>query len=72
MLIPILSTAVRGVMLTTFHDTKKNPDAKLTVGQEVSSGMLGGMLACWNHPFEAHLHALTLTSFLVTKASRGT
>jgi len=39
-------------MLSTFHDTKANPDAKLTVGQEVCSGMLGGMLACWNHPFE--------------------
>jgi len=43
--------AVRAMMLKTFHDPK-NPDAKLTVGQEVSSGMLGGMLACWNHPFE--------------------
>merc|ERR1711934_137897 len=44
--------AVRGVMLRTFHDPKNNPNAKLTVGQEVSSGMLGGFLACWNHPFE--------------------
>jgi hypothetical protein len=44
--------AVRGVMLRTFHDPKNNPDAKLTVGQEVMSGMLGGFLACWNHPFE--------------------
>jgi len=44
--------AVRGVMLHTFHDPKNNPNAKLSVGQEVSSGMIGGFLACWNHPFE--------------------
>merc|ERR1712153_154743 len=44
--------AVRGVMLRSFHDPKNNPNAKLTVGQEVTSGMLGGFLACWNHPFE--------------------
>jgi len=44
--------AWRGVMLSSFHDKKKNPDAKLTVQQEVMSGMLGGMCACWNHPFE--------------------
>jgi len=44
--------AVRSVMLSTFHDQKANPEAKLTVGQEVCSGMMGGMLACWNHPFE--------------------
>ena len=37
-------------MLKTFHG--KDTNAKLTVGQEVASGMLGGMLACWNHPFE--------------------
>jgi len=42
--------AVRGVMLKTFHSHEDVP--KLTVGQEVCSGMIGGMLACWNHPFE--------------------
>jgi len=42
--------AVRSVMKSTMYPG--NPDAKLTVGQEVVSGMLGGMLACWNHPFE--------------------
>merc|ERR1711865_862783 len=41
--------AVRSVMLST---TGGNGQGKLTVGQEVCSGMLGGMLACWNHPFE--------------------
>merc|ERR1740130_1966110 len=41
--------AVRSVMLTA---TGGNGQGKLTVGQEVFSGMLGGMLACWNHPFE--------------------
>eukprot|EP00656_Telonema_subtile_P012966 TRINITY_DN16564_c0_g1_i1.p1 TRINITY_DN16564_c0_g1~~TRINITY_DN16564_c0_g1_i1.p1 ORF type:complete len:226 (+),score=59.08 TRINITY_DN16564_c0_g1_i1:116-793(+) len=41
--------AVRSGMLSV---TGGNGNGKLTVGQEVCSGMLGGMLACWNHPFE--------------------
>jgi hypothetical protein len=41
--------AVRVTMLSV---TGGNGQGKLTVGQEVTSGMLGGMLACWNHPFE--------------------
>lgn len=41
--------AVRTTMLAA---TGGNGQGKLTVGQEVTSGMLGGMLACWNHPFE--------------------
>merc|ERR1712153_99841 len=41
--------AVRSVMLTA---TGGNGQGKLTVGQEVTSGMFGGFLACWNHPFE--------------------
>ena len=31
----------------------ENPaTAKLTVSQEVLAGVVGGTLACWNHPFE--------------------
>jgi hypothetical protein len=41
---------VRSLMKHSLHGG--DPDAKLTVGQEVLSGMMGGMLACWNHPFE--------------------
>lgn len=29
-----------------------NPNAKLSLRQEVSCGIVGGLLACWNHPFE--------------------
>eukprot|EP00658_Telonema_sp_P-2_P032483 TRINITY_DN24048_c0_g1_i1.p1 TRINITY_DN24048_c0_g1~~TRINITY_DN24048_c0_g1_i1.p1 ORF type:complete len:283 (-),score=63.09 TRINITY_DN24048_c0_g1_i1:245-1093(-) len=41
--------AVRSVMLSV---TGGNGQGKLTAGQEVMSGMMGGFLACWNHPFE--------------------
>ena len=35
--------------------------AKLTKGQEVGAGVIGGTLACWNHPFEvARIEAQTL------------
>lgn len=34
---------IRSVMLNSLHDKQNNPDAKLTVGQEVFSGMLGGL-----------------------------
>ena len=27
-------------------------NSKLSMGQEALSGCLGGMLSCWNHPFE--------------------
>lgn len=40
--------AVRQQMIKASGST----DGKLTVQYEVLSGMLGGMLACWNHPFE--------------------
>jgi len=29
-----------------------NPKAQLTVPQEALAGVIGGALACWNHPFE--------------------
>eukprot|EP00050_Salpingoeca_kvevrii_P017771 m.68099 g.68099 ORF g.68099 m.68099 type:complete len:416 (-) comp7718_c0_seq1:92-1339(-) len=29
-----------------------DPTAKLSVGQEVTAGIMGGSLSCWNHPFE--------------------
>lgn len=41
--------AVRDQFRSTFHG---DHDAKLTKGQEVGAGIVGGMLACWNHPFE--------------------
>jgi hypothetical protein len=42
--------AVREVLKRSFYD---NPaTAKLTVTQEVTAGIIGGTLACWNHPFE--------------------
>lgn len=42
--------AVRYVMRKVYHNGDSK--AKLTVKQEVLSGMTGGFLACWNHPFE--------------------
>lgn len=41
--------AVRDRFKVQFHGDK---EAKLTKGQEVGAGIIGGMLACWNHPFE--------------------
>jgi hypothetical protein len=40
---------VRGQFKIFFHGDK---DAKLTVAQEAGAGIVGGGLACWNHPFE--------------------
>lgn len=40
---------VRGRFKVLFHD---DPNAKLTVAQEAGAGIVGGALACWNHPFE--------------------
>lgn len=40
---------VRGQLKERIHG---DPNAKLTPMQEVASGMIGGTLACWNHPFE--------------------
>lgn len=40
---------MRGQFKLLFHGDK---DAKLTVAQEAASGIVGGALACWNHPFE--------------------
>lgn len=41
---------VRQSFLTLFHADEDNP--KLSVGEEVISGMIGGALSCWNQPFE--------------------
>jgi len=41
---------VRQQFLVQFH--QGNMDAKLTKPQEIGAGILGGMMACWNHPFE--------------------
>lgn len=40
---------VRGRFKILFHG---DPNAKLTVAQEAGAGIIGGALACWNHPFE--------------------
>ena len=32
---------------------QSEPGAKLSRSQEVTAGILGGALSCWNHPFEA-------------------
>ncbi|RHZ21483.1 hypothetical protein DYB37_000127 [Aphanomyces astaci] len=40
---------VRGQFKVIFHGDEH---AKLTVAQEAGSGIIGGALACWNHPFE--------------------
>lgn len=40
---------VRSRMRVLVHG---DPAAKLSMGQEAMSGCLGGMLSCWNHPFE--------------------
>mmetsp|Transcript_20036 Transcript_20036/g.43288 ORF Transcript_20036/g.43288 Transcript_20036/m.43288 type:complete len:286 (+) Transcript_20036:85-942(+) len=41
--------AVRGRLRLFFYN---DSTAKLSLGQEALSGMIGGMLSCWNHPFE--------------------
>lgn len=41
--------AVRNQFKVIFHGKK---DAKLTVGQEALSGIIGGALSTWNQPFE--------------------
>lgn len=41
--------AVRDQFKLRLHGSKS---AKLSKAEEVGSGILGGMLACWNHPFE--------------------
>jgi hypothetical protein len=49
---------VRARFKTAFHGDK---DAKLTKAQEVGAGIVGGTMACWNHPFEvARIEAQTL------------
>tara|TARA_B110000977_G_scaffold172918_2_gene225680 strand:+ start:17535 stop:18377 length:843 start_codon:yes stop_codon:yes gene_type:complete len=49
---------VRARFKILFHGDK---DAHLTKGQEVLSGIVGGTMACWNHPFEvARIEAQTL------------
>jgi len=41
--------AIRVQMKKARHGSK---DAKLSVAEEASCGIMGGALACWNHPFE--------------------
>jgi hypothetical protein len=41
--------AVRDRFKLAFHGSR---DAKLTKTQEVGAGIVGGTLACWNHPIE--------------------
>lgn len=41
---------VRSQMRNIFHNGDKK--AKLTNRQEINSGIIGGIMACWNHPFE--------------------
>jgi len=41
--------AVRAQMKQSLHGS---PDARLSKGEEVASGILGGVLSSWNHPFE--------------------
>eukprot|EP01064_Diplonema_japonicum_P033503 TRINITY_DN6616_c2_g1_i1.p1 TRINITY_DN6616_c2_g1~~TRINITY_DN6616_c2_g1_i1.p1 ORF type:complete len:289 (+),score=48.43 TRINITY_DN6616_c2_g1_i1:79-945(+) len=42
--------AARQVFISRNHGGDKK--AKLTKPEEVTSGVIGGFLACWNHPFE--------------------
>jgi hypothetical protein len=42
--------AARAQMTKICHPGDAN--AKLTVPQEAMSGVIGGALSCWNHPFE--------------------
>lgn len=42
--------AVRVQMKKVRYPGQEN--AKLSVGEEALSGMMGGAMACWNHPFE--------------------
>ena len=49
---------VRARFKVLFHGDK---DARLTKTQEVAAGVVGGTMACWNHPFEvARIEAQTL------------
>uniref|UniRef100_A0A0G4ICQ9 Mitochondrial carrier protein n=1 Tax=Chromera velia CCMP2878 TaxID=1169474 RepID=A0A0G4ICQ9_9ALVE len=45
-----LTEWVRGMLRRRNHGG--DPSAKLTVGEEVTSGILGGALSAWNQPFE--------------------
>lgn len=42
--------AVRQYVIKVNHNG--NPKAKLSKPEEVGCGVMGGFLACWNHPFE--------------------
>ena len=49
---------VRARFKVAFHGNK---DATLTKAQEIGAGVVGGTMACWNHPFEvARIEAQTL------------
>ena len=49
---------VRARFKVAFHGDK---DATLTKAQEIGAGVVGGTMACWNHPFEvARIEAQTL------------
>ncbi len=45
----LLHACFRRRFKVLFHGDAK---AKLTKAEEVSAGVVGGTLACWNHPFE--------------------
>lgn len=42
----------RGAVVTMTHGADAPPDARLTPAQEIAAGVVGGTLACWNHPIE--------------------
>ena len=42
----------RGVVKGVAHGADAPKDTRLTPGQEVAAGVIGGTLACWNHPIE--------------------
>lgn len=45
-----LTEWARGMMFTYRHDG--NRQEKLSKGEEIASGCIGGALSCWNQPFE--------------------
>jgi len=50
---------VRSRFKALFH--RGDADAALTKPQEIGAGIIGGAMACWNHPFEvARIEAQTL------------
>ncbi|KAJ9449378.1 hypothetical protein DIPPA_00062 [Diplonema papillatum] len=61
---------VRQLILTQNHGGDKK--AKLTKPEEVLSGVIGGFLSCWNHPFEvARIEMQARGAFGEAKLSLG-